>query len=93
MLTPYVLPRHGGTVDGYGLGWFLDDYHGMRAGYHGGGTPQVSGIDFFVPEKRIAVAGIFNLQNIQGKGRIEVAEAIGDVFLGDKQPNVVHYLQ
>jgi len=39
MLTPYVLPRHNGTVDGYGMGWFLDGYHGMRAGLHGGGTP------------------------------------------------------
>jgi CubicO group peptidase (beta-lactamase class C family) len=93
MLTPYVLPRHGGTVDGYGLGWFLDDYHGMRAGLHGGGTPQVSGIDFFVPQKRIAVAGIFDLQDIPAKARIELAEAIADVVLGEKQPNVVRYLQ
>src|ERR1700685_254456 len=64
MLTPYVLPRHNGTVDGYGLGWFLDEYHGMRAGFHGGGTPQVSGIVFFVPEKKLAIAGVFNLENI-----------------------------
>jgi len=31
MLTPYVLPGNGGTVDGYGMGWFLDLYHGMGA--------------------------------------------------------------
>jgi len=92
MLTPYVLPRHGGTVDGYGMGWFLDLYHGMRAGFHGGGTPQVSGIAFFVPEKRLAIAGIFNLENIPGKDRIELAEAIADIVLGERTPNVVQGL-
>jgi len=89
MLTPFVLPRDGGTVDGFGLGWFLDLYHGSRAGYHGGGTPQVSGIAFLVPEKRIAVAGIFNIQNIKGTTRLALAEAIADVVLGNKTPNVI----
>ena len=89
MLTPYRLPGNGGTVDGYGLGWFLDVYHGMRAGLHGGGTPQVSGIAFFVPEKRLAVAGIFNLENLPGTERIQLAEAIADVVLGEKTPNVI----
>jgi hypothetical protein len=81
MLTPYVLPRHGGTVDGYGMGWFLDDYHGMRAGFHGGGTPKVSGIAWFLPAKRIAIAGVFNLQNIAGATRVALAKAIADVVL------------
>jgi len=84
MLTPYVLPRDGGTVDGYGIGWFLDDDHGMRAGFHGGGTPQVSGIAFFVPEKGIAIAGVFDLQNIEGPKRVALAKAIADVVLGEK---------
>jgi CubicO group peptidase (beta-lactamase class C family) len=92
MLTPYKLPRHGGTVDGFGMGWFIDDYHGMKAGLYGGGTPQVSGVVFFVPEKRLAVAGIFNLEEIPGKTRIALAEAIGDVILGERKPNVVRYL-
>jgi serine beta-lactamase-like protein LACTB, mitochondrial len=81
MLTPYDLPRHGGTVDGYGMGWFLEDYHGMRAGFHGGCTPQVSGIAFFVPAKRIAIAGVFNLQNITGATRVALAKAIADAVL------------
>ncbi len=93
MLTPYVLPRHGGTVDGYGMGWFLDLYHGMRAGLHGGGTPKVSGIAFFVPGKRLAIAGIFNLQDIPGTDRIQLAEAIADVVLGERTPNVIQGLQ
>lgn len=86
MLTPYVLPDHGGTVDGYGMGWFLDDYHGHRAGYHGGGTPQVSAIAFMVPDTRIAVAGAFNLEGLPGRDRLELAEAIADVVLGYKEP-------
>ena len=93
MLTPYALPRHGGTVDGFGLGWFLDLYHGMRAGLHGGGTPKVSGIAFFVPERRLAIAGIFNLEGIPGADRIKLAEAIGDVVLGERTPNVIRGLQ
>ena len=92
MLTPYVLPRHGGTVDGFGMGWFLDDYHGMRAGFHGGGTPQVSGIALFVPEKHIVIAGIFNLQDIDGGKRIALAEAIADVILGEKIPNAGQWM-
>jgi CubicO group peptidase (beta-lactamase class C family) len=92
MLTPYVLPRGGGTVDGFGLGWFLDVYHGMRAGLHGGGTPGVSGIVFFVPEKKLAIAGICNLQDISGIDRIRLAEAIGDVVLGEHTPNVIQGL-
>jgi len=82
MLTPYVLPRHGGTVDGYGMGWFLELFHGTRAGFHGGGTPNVSGIAFFVPESRLSVAGIFNVQNVPGGDRVALAKAIGDVALG-----------
>jgi serine beta-lactamase-like protein LACTB, mitochondrial len=93
MLTAYVLPRHGGTVDGFGMGWFLDDYHGMRAGLYGGGTPEVSGVVFFVPEKQLAVAGIFNLEEIPGAKRIALAEAIADVVLGEKTPNTIKYLQ
>jgi len=82
MLTPYLLPRHGGTVDGYGMGWFLDDYRGARAGFHGGGTPQVSGIAFFVPGRRVAIAGMFNLQNIAGNTRVALTKAIIDALLG-----------
>ena len=92
MLRPYVLPRHGGTVDGFGMGWFLDDYHGTRAGFHGGGTPQVSGIAFFVPKKHLAIAAIFNLQDIDGGKRIALAEAIADIVLGEKTPNVSQFV-
>jgi serine beta-lactamase-like protein LACTB, mitochondrial len=90
MLTPYVLPRHGGTVDGYGVGWFLDDYHGVRVGFHGGGTPGVSGIAWFVPEKHIAIAGIFNLQNISATTRVTLAKSMADVVMGEMTPAQKH---
>jgi len=93
MLTPYVLPRNNGTVDGYGMGWFLDLYHGMRVGFHGGGTPGVSGMAFFVPEKHLAIAGIFNLQNISGAKRLSLFEAIADVVLGETKPNVIQGIE
>jgi CubicO group peptidase (beta-lactamase class C family) len=78
MLTPYRLPRDNGTVDGYGEGWFLEEYRGLRAGMHGGGTPQVSGIVLFVPDKRIAVAGIMNLEDVPAADRVKLAKAILD---------------
>jgi serine beta-lactamase-like protein LACTB len=91
MLEPYRLRDNNGTVDQYGLGWFIDDYHGMRAGLHGGGTPQVSGTVFFVPEKQIAISGIFNLEDIPGPERIALVEAIADVILGETKPNPDHF--
>lgn len=89
MTDPYRLP-HDGTVDGFGLGWFFDDYRGMKAVHYGGGTPQVSGFVFFVPEKQIAISGLFNLEDIPAVERIALAEAIADVVLGDVASNSNH---
>ncbi len=89
MLAPY--PIHNGTIDNFGLGWFIDDYHGMKAGLYGGGTAQVAGIVFFVPEKQIAISGLFNLEGIAGPERIALAEAIADVILGQTKPNPDHF--
>ena len=83
--------RDGSTVDNFGHGWFIDDYHGMKAGTYGGGTAQVSGVVFFVPARDLAVAGIFNLENIPGPKRIALAERIADVLLGEKTPNPDHF--
>ena len=90
MLEPCRL-ADGSTVDQFGQGWFIDDYHGMKSGTYGGGTAQVSGVVFFVPEKRLAVAGLFNLEGIPGPERIALAERIADVVLGEKTPNPDHF--
>jgi serine beta-lactamase-like protein LACTB len=80
MLTPYRLNDRS-TVDNYGMGWFVDEHRGMRVAFHGGGTPGISAIAFMVPEKRLAIAGFFNLENIPAKARIALAGAIVDVML------------
>jgi len=89
MLEPYKLRK--GTIDNFGLGLFIDDYHGMKAGLYGGGTAQVSALIFFVPEKRLAVAGMFNLEGIPGPERIALGEAIADAVLGETTPNPDHF--
>jgi CubicO group peptidase (beta-lactamase class C family) len=89
MLEPYKL-RHG-TIDNFGLGWFIDDYHGMKAGLYGGGTAQVSALVFFVPEKQLAIAGMFNLEGIPGPERIALGEAIADLVLAETTPNPDHF--
>jgi CubicO group peptidase (beta-lactamase class C family) len=89
MLEPYKLRQ--GTIDNFGLGWFIDDYHGMKAGLYGGGTAQVSALIFLVPEKQLAVAGMFNLEGIPGPERIALGEAIADIVLGETKPNPDHF--
>ena len=89
MLEPYKLRK--GTIDNFGLSLFIDDYHGMKSGLYGGGTAQVSALIFFVPEKRLALAGMFNLEGIPGPERIALGEAIADVVLGETQPNPDHF--
>jgi len=89
MLEPYRL--RSSTIDKFGLGWFIDDYHGMKAGLYGGGTAQVSAVVFLVPEKQLAVAGMFNLEGFPGPERVALAEAIADVLLGLTTPNPDHF--
>ena len=89
MLAPYKMS--GGTNDRFGMGWFLDDYHGMRTGFFAGGAQQVSGIVFFVPEKKLAIVGLFNLENLSVGERVVLVEAMADVILGIKQANPNHW--
>ncbi|HEY4355825.1 MAG TPA: serine hydrolase domain-containing protein [Acidobacteriaceae bacterium] len=80
MLTPYRVKT--GTIDGFGMGWALNEFHGLKAGVYGGGTPQVSGIILFIPEKKFSVAALFNLEDIPGDQRVNLMKAIADVVLG-----------
>ena len=82
MLAPYILPNKGGTVDNFGLGWYVDDYHGLKSALYGGSTAQVSGFIFFVPEKQVGVAFLFNLEDVSGSERSKLARDITDVVLG-----------
>ena len=81
MLTPYRLPGGGGTVDGFGMGWAIDDFRGHRAGLYGGSTAGVSGFVYFVPDLGIAIAMLFNLEDVPGDQRVRLAHAIADIAL------------
>ena len=52
---------------------------------------QVSALIFFVPEKRLAVAGMFNLEGIPGPERIALGEAIADAVFDETTPNPDHF--
>jgi len=47
---------------GYGLGWFLMDYGGLRVVRHGGGIDGMSCVLTLVPEERLGVAVLANLE-------------------------------
>jgi hypothetical protein len=78
----YPLGDGKSTVDNFAFGWATDDFHGTTAGMFGGGTPQVSGVIFFLPERHLAIAGVFNLEDVPGSKRGALAKAIADVVLG-----------
>ncbi|MFW6088596.1 MAG: serine hydrolase domain-containing protein [Gemmatimonadota bacterium] len=68
MMTPVRL-RDGEDVP-YGLGWGLfpgETWLGSREAFHGGVTPQVSGMLYLLPERKIAVALLMNLEGVPGR--------------------------
>ena len=57
------------------------------------GSPDTEYRSASIGKSMTATVGLFNLENIPGKERIELAEAIADVILGEKTPNVIKYLK
>jgi len=78
MLTPYRL-KDGSTADNYGMGWFIDTYKGRQIAFHGGGTPGISAIELMVPDQNVAVIAFFNLQDIKGKPREDLATHLAEI--------------
>ena len=72
-----------GELTTYGLGWRVSDpedlWYGEREMLHGGGTPQVSGILYLLPERRFAVALLMNLEAVSD--RTELAATIAKEVL------------
>jgi serine beta-lactamase-like protein LACTB, mitochondrial len=65
MFTPARLAN--GELVPYGLGWGLfpgEDWYGQREAFHGGGTPEVSGVLYLLPDAKFAVAILSNLENV-----------------------------
>ncbi len=81
MLTPVRLTD--GTTAPYGLGWGLfpgETWYGFREAFHGGSTPQVSGVLYLLPDARFAVAILTNLENVPE--RTALAAEMARIVLG-----------
>lgn len=81
MLKPTRLAD--GEVVGYGLGWGLfpeETWYGQREAFHGGGTPQVSGMLYLLPDRRFAVAVLTNLEEVDD--RVGFAGQVAKTVLG-----------
>ncbi|HEY2027165.1 MAG TPA: serine hydrolase [Gemmatimonadaceae bacterium] len=46
----------------YGMGWFVEDYHGALAWQHGGNTPGMTAAVGMLPDQRVGVAVLSNMQ-------------------------------
>lgn len=72
----------GGEVVAYGLGWGLfpgEDWYGEKEAFHGGMTPQVSGVLYLLPRRQFAVAILTNLEGVSE--RTELAAQIAKIAL------------
>jgi CubicO group peptidase (beta-lactamase class C family) len=49
----------------YGMGWFVEDYHGQLMWQHGGNTTGMTAAVGMLPEKHIGVAVLSNMQGAQ----------------------------
>ena len=66
------------TLD-YGLGWFVSQQEGMRAVVHPGELLTMGSMFVLVPERRLGVAVVANLDN---DGKDEIAEGIARLSIG-----------
>ena len=49
----------------YGMGWFVEDYHGQLMWQHGGNTTGMTAAVGMLPEKHVGVAVLSNMQSAQ----------------------------
>jgi len=87
MLKPARLKS--GEIIPYGLGWGLfpgEDWYGFVEAFHGGSTPQVSGVLYMLPEARFAIALMTNLEGVPGRTELAAQVARLVLGLGKSQP-------
>lgn len=82
MITPVRL--NNGEIVPYGLGWGLfpgETWYDHREAFHGGATPQVSGMLYLLPDARFAVALLTNLENVPERTALaaEIARIVLDL--------------
>lgn len=47
----------------YGMGWFVEDYHGALVWQHGGNTPGMTAAVGMLPERKVGVVVLSNMQS------------------------------
>lgn len=83
MTTPGVTTA--GEVTDYGLGFAAYPVRGRKVVAHAGGVPGAAALLLLVPEERLAVVLLSNLQN-QAGGMMELATHLTEVLLDDGLP-------
>ena len=81
MLTPNRTSNN--KIFGYGFGWGLfpdEKWYGQREAFHTGGTPGVSGILYLMPDVKLAIAILMNLEGV-GDERMDLAGKIAKEIL------------
>ncbi len=79
-VSPNRAARYGAHFSGYGLGWGLTDYHGVKLVQHGGGLTGMISLQTLVPEKQLGILVLTNLAPNSLCGAITYR--ILDAFLG-----------
>jgi len=74
------------TKDGksipYALGWRVGDHRGTREVYHGGAAAGFSTFLYLVPDRKVAVVLMANMELLSQKQRDDLARQIADTIIG-----------
>ncbi|MBI3652137.1 MAG: beta-lactamase family protein [Acidobacteria bacterium] len=68
-----------GKATAYGLGWQLNERHGVKEISHGGNQARVTTYLYMLPERGLAVVLMMNLEGVGS--RVELARQISDIVL------------
>lgn len=69
-----------GKATGYGMGWGVGERNSMKEVEHGGAQQRVSTYLYTIPEKRLAVVLMTNLEGVGG-GLANLSKQIADILL------------
>jgi CubicO group peptidase (beta-lactamase class C family) len=65
----------------YGLGWWVSERNGMKEVYHGGAAAGFSVFLYILPEKKVAVVLMANMELLGQKQRDDLARQIADIVI------------
>ncbi len=86
LIAPHMVtdrPDRTDTFQTYGLGWFLDTYHGKRVVHHGGGSTGTIAEVLFMPDDGI---GMVLFTNTYSDLPSELAYELVGLLTGSKEP-------